>query len=261
MPDKNKRKDHIKKEEDNILRVPRPLGITYANLNPNQNKEALKDKIIEIYVNNNYELNGKQIRITELGTYLGINTMELMRRMNRQIERISNLFDSKDGRVFARVHFLGLIKKGLEICALTQHQTEILMAQQGKEYVPFLTGEVNRSLTNLINAQKPVADLLKMLTEKQITNIILNLDKQSETSGVHYLSPDEARLMITESGPSLLLNPALLAEKEIALGRLPDVNARNQDLTSIGIRHNGNHIGMEQPNIPNEVHDEGTFLG
>lgn len=246
---KKLRKDHERIErdtQDTHIRYPRPLGFTYLNQTLKKTKEGTEEwnklrnlqinQCIKLYVNEGMHWMGKQIPINQLAIYLNIEPNTLLILMNKEVERISNFFDGNEGKRLARVTFLQGLKKSLEICALTEHQTKILLAQQGTEYVPFLTSEVNRSLANLINAQKPTHDLLKMLTEKQITNILINLDKQSETSGIHYLSPDEARVIIAESGPSLLGNPSAIAAKESELGQLPDVLARNQDLSTIGVR-------------------------
>lgn len=282
-----KTKTKQKNKEDYRVRVPRPLGFTYQAilLNNHKNQERtkeyntllnqLKERTIELYTNNNMELNGKVLNITELSQYLNIKTEQTLRMMNKEIERISGFFDGKDGKRLARVNFLGCLKKGLEIQARVTQQTDILMAQQGAEYVPFLTGEVNRSLTNLINAQKPIQELLKMLTEKNTTNIIINADGDSHTSGQHYISPEQALQMI-DNIPSLLGNKEAIELKETELGLLPDVNARNQDLSKIGVRipakidkiymrgdatQKSNNVHNNRPDrVPNEVIEDTDLI-
>lgn len=277
-----KRKKYIRKEtkSDGKLRVPRPLGFTYTSIilnNHKNNKEEynnllnqLKQRTIEIWINNDMQLNGKQVKVTEIAQYLNLRTNQVLVMMNKEIERISNFFDGPDGKRIARVSFFQGLKKSSEIMAQVQNQANILMCQQGTEYVPFLTGEVNRSLTNLINAQKPMQDLLKMLMEKHTTNIILPVDGTSSNGGQHYLSPEQALEMLNND-PSLLNNPAAIEAKEKELGLLPDVLARNQDLSKIGvripaklispyIRENATNIHNNRPDrVPNDIPNADEF--
>lgn len=276
-PERKRKKEYIKPIEfnDGKVRVPRPLGFTYTLIaNKNQDREIinqLRKKTIELYVNQNFTLNNKPTKIDELASYLGMNTQTVLREMNREIERITNFFDGKEGRQIARVRYEMAVKKSLEIQALVAQQTQTLMHIQGTKYVPFLTTEVNRSLANLITAQKPVHDLLKMLTEKQQINILIPSDGDSRTSGQHYISPEQAMKMITEKAESLLGNADAIAAKEVELGSLPDVLARNQDLTKIGVRipakvdkiympNNANSHNNRPDRVPNEVHDADDFI-
>lgn len=274
---KKTKKEYIKEDymDDGILRVPRPLGFTYTVIQSKKqgkDMDKLIDKTIQLYINNNMHWNGKQTPIQEMASYLNMNTQTLLMKANREVERISNFFDGSEGQRFARVQFFNMVKKGLEIQALVSHQTQILMAQQGNEYVPFLTGEVNRSLTNLINAQKPMQELIKMLGEKNAINILINMDKQSETSGAHYLSPEQAMKMIQEQPSSLLGNAYLIEQKEAELGELPDVTARNQDLSKIGVKipkknitenlsiGNANIHDNRPSRVPNQVDEADDFI-
>ena len=105
------------------------------------------------------------------------------------------------------------------------------MASQGGEYKPFISATVNQALANLNSTQTGIHSLLKMLTEKQSTNIILNQYNTSNTQEVHITS-EEALAMINGNKPSMLADP-LLADEQILkyqkAGLLPDINARTQD--------------------------------
>lgn len=261
------------------FRLPRPLGFTYTIIQytKTQNKELidiLKKKTIQLYVNEDMKLNGKPITINQLAQYLNETPEFIMREMNREVERIANFFDGSEGKRLARVNWHQSLKKGLEIQALTSHQTAILMAQQGNNYVPFLTSEVNKSLANLINAQKPIHDLIRMLVDKNQINILLNTADTTH-SGQHYLSPEQAMVMLNNV-PSMLGNEAMIEAKEaelLALPDMPNVNARNQDLTKIGIRNvpieahpipikgTVNRHAEHHERVPNEVIDSADLTG
>lgn len=234
------------KENNKIrLRIPRPIGYTYLcqEIHKSQDKDKQEDlrkelirRTIEIYVNNNLQWMGKQMNVTEFATYLNIDTRELLMRMNKEFVRIGNFFDDEKGQAFARAQLFAAIKKGLEISAQVEAQAHVLGTAQGNKYVPFLSSAVNQALGNLINSQRPIHDLLKLITDKSPTNPFINTDGSSSTSGAKYLTPETAIKLINNGTASLLNDSALLAAKAEELKALPDVNARNQDLTSIGVR-------------------------
>lgn len=270
---------NLKQEGNKPLRYPRPLGFTYTAIFANKTKneeqiDDLRDRTIELYVADGMKLNNKPLTINQLAQYLNLPSEQILRRINRVIERVSKFFDGDEGKRLARVNWHQSLKKGIEIMALIDHQTAILMAKQGNNYVPFLTNEVNKSLTNLINAQKPIHDLIKMLTEKSQINILVN-NANNASGGTNYLSV-EAALNLLNNVPSMLGNGTLIEAKEaalLALPNMPNVNARNQDLNKIGIRHTPieaypipikgteNRHAEHHERVPNDVIDEADLAG
>jgi hypothetical protein len=146
------------------------------------------------------------------------------------------------------------------------------MAQQGGEYVPFLTGELNRAIGNQIAANKPILDLLKMVSDKAKEDPFSPSDGSSETSGTNYVSPEMAVTLIHQNRPSIYDNKELIEAKEATLIGLPDVSARNQDLSSIGIKkdkgndlkdtENGNlNLHNNRPNrVPDTIEKAEDFI-
>lgn len=250
MPRKTKKQKRDKEpreiyEGDGHTRYPRPLGFTYTAIASKTNQEdrdKLKETVINLYINGGMQLNGKQLSIQELATFLQIPVQTMILRINKGMERISGFFEGNEGKRLARVLWQNSVLKGTEILGLIEGQTRLLLAQQGKEYVPFLSGEVNRSLGNLINAQKPIHDLLKLLIEKNPINILINGDGDSSAGGKRYISPSEAIDMIQIEGSTMYQNKDLIAAKEKTLLGLPDVSARTQDLTSIGIKRTSREL-------------------
>lgn len=228
---------------NSINRIPRPLGFTYAIItmnkdidinNKDNNLRKLRTRIIELWTRDNMQLNGKMVTINQMATYLNMNPVGLMQEMNRELIRIGNFLDDAQGKGFARA----LLIKGLNFClenmAQSQSQSNMLVAQQGNKYVAFHTAETNRALANTANTQKYLQDWIKMLTDKNPENMYINRDKQFGNTGNKYITPDEANNMV-QSHHSLMTSQEYLEAKEKELGALPDVNARNQDLTTIGI--------------------------
>jgi hypothetical protein len=110
----------------------------------------------------------------------------------------------------------------------------MLIAQQGGEYVPFLTNEANKALANMINSNKPMIDLLNLF--KPNTTIMPHSPSDGISS--HSVTVDEATKLIRENSQSMIEDTTTLdAEYTMikdSIG-LPDVSARNQDLSEIGI--------------------------
>lgn len=239
-------------------RIPRPLGTTYQSIQLNQEKEETKKRtylkqiqrrMIEQYVANGLRLNGQQIPIAQFASFLKLTTIELIKAMNEEMNKVSKFFDSDEGRQLARVAFLGAIFEAQETMAISKSQTQLLLASQGQEYVPFLSSSVNQAIANQITAQKPMLELIKLLLDggSKETNILIQ-NTQNNQSNNQFITPDMAVKMLTEHSVKSLL-PASNAigqtyediEQEAAnLGtELPEVRAQFQDLTKIGIRHDG----------------------
>jgi hypothetical protein len=259
---KKKRTNKIKvKPITQTLRIPRPLGLTQMAHTYNQCtsdtqrsniKRRMEDKIIEYYINGNGTLNEKQYTIPELAQYLNISSQQCLIRLNKGIVRVSQMFDGNEGKAFARAVFSGSIFKALEIQAQVAKQAQILQTYQGDTYIPYATQQVNQALKNLIDSQKPILDLMKMVTEKQPINIFLNGDSMQNETNQQYITTTKAAEMISELGPSIMNDPGLIEAKEQELKGLPNVDARTQDLSKIGIAY----VPIEDKNEHHEMRRE-----
>lgn len=240
------------------LRIPRPTGITTLSLQLQKTQDPQEYKkrknhiirvITEQWTNTNMQLNNKLCSINELATYLNTNESTITKYMYKAMEKVGNFFDGDKGKEFTRVLFANSLKKSLEFQALTVGQAEMLIKDQDGHYTPFLSSEVNRSITNVLNSQKPVLDLLSLLMDTKSSNTILNLNIQNNHTNELHVTNEQALRIINKEAPSMLNDPHLAdaqVEKYRLAGLLPDVNARSQDLTAIGIRHKGNKV----PEIP-----------
>lgn len=271
-----------KNKEDK--RISRPNGITYQCLLYHKEKEErikeqlltkIQTNIIEIYVNEGMIWNGKVMNVNKMAAYLNMPIEILMMRMNRTLARVGNILNGKDGMAIARGLILNCLKNGLEGHALALNQVHLLAAKQGNKYVPFLTTEVNKSIANLTTAQKPMADLLKMMMDKMPsshTPIGTGDSGNGPYTNTKYLTPDEAVTLIRNEKPTILEDGALLDHTMTLLPGLPEVRANYQDLTAIGIKNmkpelipiEENKAAERQRNHRREsleVLDESTFHG
>lgn len=234
----------------NNPRIPRPLGTTIQSIQyRKQTNPELKDKIkeklianvIEQYTANNQYLHNQYLSIDDIAMFLGITGYEVMRLMNKSLERMNRFFENQAGNEsLARVVFLGLLKKSQEAQSEAQQQLAILKASQGGQYKAFISGEVNKAVKNLMDSTKPTLEIIKALQERNPNNIFTNPAAQSNTQNNIYITTTEASKMLTDKPiPTLLTDQSLLDEMGQSIQSLPDVNAKSQDLTSIGIKYSG----------------------
>lgn len=245
-----------------IKRLPRPLGFTYLSLQLKQEKDPsqqtkrkkeIQRKLIEQVVSNGMMLCNKQITLQELATLTDMNYMELIREINKGAERISNMFESKEGKnnQFARVAFLSLLNEAQELSQSHRNQVSILQASQGLEYAPFLSSALNQALANWNQTLKPRIDLLRFLTgENGNPSAVININNNNNQN-TQYITPDMAIKLLQENGHKSLLpdhNQTRYEDKDLDTewerveaieGHLPEVNAKYQDLSKIGIRYDG----------------------
>jgi hypothetical protein len=235
-------------------RIPRPQGITQLSQSYQKDKDPKKQEeykkriqrlMINHYVNNGLRINDKAIEIDTFASMLQLNTYELLRRVNKEFERIGTYFENGDGKTFARGLLLGALKRILETQSRIQSQAAMLSRNQGQAYVPFLSAEVNRALKNEIDSFKPLTDILKIMTDTGTNNILIqNTTNNTQTN--QYITADQALKMIENKGVgSMLLDEDKRKGKEAELGQLPEVGAKHQDLTGIGIRHKPIDEGKE----------------
>jgi len=275
-----KKKKRIDKEEKNKevpLRHPRPLGLTLMakayNQNPNpEEKQKIKEEIIRNtiihYIMNGFRLDRKEMNLTQLTRYLKADGIYIEEQFSKELARQGNLLlDEGEKGQLTRVILKIALKKGLEIQAQAGTQYELLMAQQGGEYVPFLTSSANQALANLINSQKPIHDLIKVLSDKGPNSIWVNINANSGIQNNQYITAKEANEMIQIKAESMMTDRSLIDAKKVEIGALPDVSARNQDLTKIGIKipakpttKEGNDMLRDQAaRLPDDVLDEADF--
>jgi hypothetical protein len=167
------------------------------------------------------------------------------------------MLSGKDGQEFTRALIFGLLRQALEAQSLIANQVHILSSQQGQEYVPYLTAELNKILATNALSGKQATDLIKLLMEPA-AGVVINNNLQQNNGG---LTVDAATVLIKNEGyKSLLEEPHNLSNKltELSqLGPLPEIRAQYQDLNSIGIKvPNKGLDGPRQPKLDNEDHIE-----
>lgn len=237
--------------KNKVTRQPRPKGYTFAlqHYHSTQNKEILqklKQLTIQEWAMNSYRINGQILTINQLAHYIGESIAGTMLGVNKALVRFANLFDNdKDKGQWARAQLSGAIFRIAETEALVAQQVDVLMASQGAEYKPFISGEVNRALANLIAAQKPKIELLKMVQDKN-TVPIMPMGNPQSTTETTYISKAEALALISQSSPSMLDDVGQIRRFLGSEEDYPNVDARYQDLTKIGIKTLATDIAQKE---------------
>lgn len=240
-----------------VQRYPRPLGVTMAlhqyhslihypqktkiqgQLTPDNILQRTKELILQNWIINKGYLNNHLHSIEDISLLLQISPTLILRHMSRYNEKMAGMQGlGNDVGQLARELTFWAAKKGLEIQALAHHQYDALQASQGAEYKPFISREVNASIANLVSAQKPILDLIKITspTTPNLPNV------PGDTHNHLYMTTDMATKMIREKGPSLIEDQAALDAKKDTLfltnPEIPNINARAQDLSEIGLSGN-----------------------
>jgi hypothetical protein len=129
-------------------------------------------------------------------------------------------------------------KSILENQAISRQQVEILMASQGAEYKAFISREVNGSIANLNATQKTQIELLRLITDltkgSSGPSILIN-NLNNPTLNQNHITADQAIQIVRDNSTSLiddLSGVQGFLQNEV----LPNVDARTQDLTAIGIK-------------------------
>ncbi len=214
-----------------IQRIPRPKGLTLlAQHLKQQNKpdtnERLKKHIIQSYLLNNFTINNKQYTIDQVAAYLQVPTWYVL----KQVQRLAGIFmdnvDTKGIEETARAVLGMALKNLLDDRHIALNQVVMLRTEQGEKYVPYLTGELNKAISNLMQSSKGILDLYRALPSSPVGNQPPNPLDQPQSSS-QTLSITKALELLEDKGINNLLSNT--AEKEALyiehnLSQTPDIS-------------------------------------
>lgn len=256
-------------------RIPRPLGFTLAIKASNNNNltkqekqqevDRIKKLLIDNYVTQGFQLNNTQMNLQELSNYVNLPMESILRLLGRNMSRLNDNLGGEQGAQLARVLNFQVLNFGLKIGTEAMAQLNVLKASQNGSYKAFLSSEVNKSIGNLVAAgklQKDIADMFSNVAQltKSGPNIAINNNLTATQSGQFLTTEKAIKLIQKEGTQSALESPSVIEDIEASYttNPLPEVNAKFQDLTKIGIRHNGTQDAKQgtllgQPNPNNEA--------
>lgn len=230
-----------------IERMPRPTGVTILAQQMNkakskklrkQRKEKLISHIVNIYTMSGFRINDRTLSIPQLATLLKTKVETIQSAMLGTSHTLEAFKDPKKlsdtAAALANMSTLWAIQDR----GTVQHQLEILMKSQGEKYMPFISGEISRLLSTLLQSNKQVADIFRTFYQSgstiNINNQIQN-NNQSQT-----LTVEEAYKIVQTSQPKEIQTDNIKQAKILDQSQLKLIE-QGEDI-SLDILHRYDHI-------------------
>ena len=223
------------KTRNNIIRQPRPLGLTVLTKSIS-NKDTIIDenitgKLISYMLNNNIHYNGKKLTIESLATYLNKPTHLIMKLYIQYTNKLSQTMLGNRDKLLGALIFSSICQIQ-EDKASCRAQAEILAHSQGGQFKPFVSNALNDILATNISATKQYMELAKLLNPSS-NSIQLNqqFNSNDEISGIKSIGTQEALNLLESQGiTKLAYNEERYKELKAQHGidNMPIVNAKLQ---------------------------------
>lgn len=230
-----------------IERMPRPTGVTILAQQMNkakskklrkQRKEKLISHIVNIYTMSGFRINDRTLSIPQLATLLKTKVETIQSAMLGTSHTLEAFKDPKKlsdtAAALANMSTLWAIQDR----GTVQHQLEILMKSQGEKYMPFISGEISRLLSTLLQSNKQVAEIFRTFYQSgstiNINNQIQN-NNQSQT-----LTVEEAYKIVQTSQPKEIQTDNIKQAKILDQSQLKIIE-QGEDI-SLDILHRYDHI-------------------
>ena len=230
-----------------IERMPRPTGVTILAQQMNkakskklrkQRKEKLISHIVNIYTMSGFRINDRTLSIPQLATLLKTKVETIQSAMLGTSHTLEAFKDPKKlsdtAAALANMSTLWAIQDR----GTVQHQLEILMKSQGEKYMPFISGEISRLLSTLLQSNKQVAEIFRTFYQSgstiNINNQIQN-NNQSQT-----LTVEEAYKIVQTSQPKEIQTDNIKQAKILDQSQLLQIE-QGEDI-SLDILHRYDHI-------------------
>lgn len=230
-----------------IERMPRPTGVTILAQQMNkakskklrkQRKEKLISHIVNIYTMSGFRINDRTLSIPQLATLLKTKVETIQSAMLGTSHTLEAFKDPKKlsdtAAALANMSTLWAIQDR----GTVQHQLEILMKSQGEKYMPFISGEISRLLSTLLQSNKQVAEIFRTFYQSgstiNINNQIQN-NNQSQT-----LTVEEAYKIVQTSQPKEIQTDNIKQAKILDQSQLKLIE-QGEDI-SLDILHRYDHI-------------------
>lgn len=230
-----------------IERMPRPTGVTILAQQMNkakskklrkQRKEKLISHIVNIYTMSGFRINDRTLSIPQLATLLKTKVETIQSAMLGTSHTLEAFKDPKKlsdtATALANMSTLWAIQDR----GTVQHQLEILMKSQGEKYMPFISGEISRLLSTLLQSNKQVAEIFRTFYQSgstiNINNQIQN-NNQSQT-----LTVEEAYKIVQTSQPKEIQTDNIKQAKILDKAQLLQIK-QGEDI-SLDILHRYDHI-------------------
>ena len=223
-----------------VIRLPRTPGLTQrcrvmnTPNNPTKNKEKtkLKNELVYIWMKQGGSLNGLQLNVEQLRTYIGdTRRRTVLQRINVASRMIQTTMGDVEGTINKLQQIV--INDSLATRALIDKQLGIMLASQGDTYKPYISGEVNKTLKLRLDSDANVMGVLKAL-QPTGPNIQINNTNEAKTNNnqISITNTKAIDMMDEKFGESLLERPeevqALLSR--YSSNELPNTSGYGEDV-------------------------------
>lgn len=217
----------------NHQRVPRPMGITqlmneYHKTNDKKLLDMVQTFIIQQWIINNGRVCGNNFSILELSKFLLCEPERIRRRMMEMLvetnlwdkEKQDKLMDSLIGQ-----NLVWLLEDRMEI----EGQLSLLKKSQGNRYTPFVTSEVNKTLSLKLNTSTNLQSFIRALSGGNSYVNIFNNNQVNQTQN-NTITYDDALKIVQEESTKFLGSDKELKyiEANYDIDDLPEVVATKQ---------------------------------
>lgn len=230
-----------------IERMPRPTGVTILAQQMNkakskklrkQRKEKLISHIVNIYTMSGFRINDRTLSIPQLATLLKTKVETIQSAMLGTSHTLEAFKDPKKlsdtAAALANMSTLWAIQDR----GTVQHQLEILMKSQGEKYMPFISGEISRLLSTLLQSNKQVAEIFRTFYQ---SGSIININNQIQNNNQSQtLTVEEAYKIVQTSQPKEIQTDNIKQAKILDKAQLLQIE-QGGDI-SLDILHRYDHI-------------------
>lgn len=230
-----------------IERMPRPTGVTILAQQMNkakskklrkQRKEKLISHIVNIYTMSGFRINDRTLSIPQLATLLKTKVETIQSAMLGTSHTLEAFKDPKKlsdtAAALANMSTLWAIQDR----GTVQHQLEILMKSQGEKYMPFISGEISRLLSTLLQSNKQVAEIFRTFYQ---SGSIININNQIQNNNQSQtLTVEEAYKIVQTSQPKEIQTDNIKQAKILDKAQLLQIE-QGEDI-SLDILHRYDHI-------------------
>lgn len=188
--------------------------------------ESLQRLILNEYIRDGFRMNGIRYSFDQMCLYLNMNMLTLMRLVNRGGKA---MLGNTEEAWASMLSFS--ISEALADNNLAKDQVHTLLASQGGEYQPFISGTVNQAIQTKLQSTKGLLDIVKAIKGPSAPTIINNnSNQQASLLPGKAISTHEAMKMIEASKTTGLLNNPEAQQKLLAPYQegLPEIVATRQ---------------------------------
>lgn len=219
-----------------MKRIPRPIGTTemasnYNRTNDEEHYQSLKQIIIHHYLRNNFSYCGRYMNIETFANLIKETPISIQKYMASYGKALSDLNDELTNKDMFRVLSNSVFNFCLEDRSLAHQQLSLLLQSQGSSYAPFISGEVNKAIKLMMDANTNTQQFMRTMLGNSGTMNTLPYGAPEQGTTEKGVTIDDAIMLLKENAITPLLSDSQGKDnlyKEYNIQEMPEVNALKQ---------------------------------